>query len=143
MRTIHRLVMTLLLGALLTACAASQAAPQSDEIESLESASIIGGAAVIIIPEEPATLNQYLAAAAIVRQVADATVAGLTTVDSAGNFQPVLAAELPTLENGMVSSDFLTITWKLRPNLKWSDGEPLTADDIKFYLGGHLSSRKW
>lgn len=132
MRTIHWLVMTLLLGALLTACAASQAAPQTDDIESLESASMSGGEAVILIPEEPATLNQYLSAAAIVRQVADATMAGLTTVDGDGNFQPVLAAELPTLGNGMVSSDFLTVTWKLRSNLKWSDGEPVTADDIKF-----------
>lgn len=132
MRTIQWLVMTLLLGALLTACTASQAAPQSDEIESLASTSMSGGEAVILIPEEPPTLNPYLAAAAIVRQVANATVAGLTTVDGDGNFQPVLAAELPTVENGMVSSDFLTVTWKLRPNLKWSDGKPLTADDIKF-----------
>lgn len=91
-----------------------------------------GGDLVLIIPEEPASLNQYLASAAIVRQVADATNAGLTTIDSAGNFQPVLAAELPTLENGGVSADYLTVTWRLRPDLKWSDGEPLTADDIKF-----------
>ena len=87
---------------------------------------------LLIIPEEPATLNQYLAQAAIVRQVADATTAGLTTVDAAGNFQPVLAAELPTVANSGVSEDFLTVTWRLRPELKWSDGEPLTADDVKF-----------
>jgi len=91
-----------------------------------------GGQVVLIIPEEPASLNQYLAVAAIVRQVADATTAGLTTIDAAGNFLPVLAAELPTLENGGVSADYLTVTWKLRPDLKWSDGEALTADDIKF-----------
>jgi len=91
-----------------------------------------GGQVVLIIPEEPASLNQYLAVAAIVRQVADATTAGLTTIDADGNFQPVLAAELPTLENGGVSADYLTVTWKLRPDLKWSDGEALTADDIKF-----------
>lgn len=91
-----------------------------------------GGEVVLIIPEEPASLNQYLAVAAIVRQVADATTAGLTTIDADGNFQPVLAAELPTLENGGVSADYLTVTWKLRPDLKWSDGEALTADDIKF-----------
>ncbi len=91
-----------------------------------------GGEIVLIIPEEPASLNQYLAVAAIVRQVADATTAGLTTLDAAGNFQPVLAAELPTLDNGGVSEDYLTVTWTLRPDLKWSDGEPLTSDDIKF-----------
>ncbi|MCB0198886.1 MAG: peptide ABC transporter substrate-binding protein [Anaerolineae bacterium] len=91
-----------------------------------------GGTAVLIIPEEPASLNQYLAVAAIVRQVADATTGPLATVNENGEFVPVLAAELPTVENGGVSEDFLTVTWKLRPDLKWSDGEPLTSDDIKF-----------
>lgn len=91
-----------------------------------------GGQVVLVIPEEPITLNPYLAVAPIVRQVADATTAGLTTISADGNFQPVLAATLPTVENGGVSADFLTVTWQLRPNLKWSDGQPLTADDIKF-----------
>lgn len=91
-----------------------------------------GGQVVLLIPEEPITLNQYLAAAPIVRQVADATTAGLTTIDASGNFQPVLAAELPTLANGGVSPDFRTVTWRLRPGLRWSDGAPLTADDIRF-----------
>lgn len=91
-----------------------------------------GGQVVLVIPEEPITLNPYLAVAPIVRQVADATTAGLTTINADGNFQSVLAATLPTVENGGVSADFRTVTWQLRPNLKWSDGEPLTADDIKF-----------
>lgn len=91
-----------------------------------------GGQAVIIIPEEPASLNQYLAIAAIVRQVADAVTGPLANVNAAGEFVPVLAAELPTVENGGVTEDFRTVTWKLRPDLKWSDGEPLTSDDIKF-----------
>src|SRR5205085_9706669 len=33
-----------------------------------------------------------------------------------------VAAEIPTVANGGVSSDFTTVTWKIRPNLKWSDG---------------------
>src|SRR4029077_2701204 len=40
---------------------------------------------------------------------------------------PMLASAPPT-----VSSDQLTFTFKLRPNLKWSDGQPLTADDVVF-----------
>jgi peptide/nickel transport system substrate-binding protein len=91
-----------------------------------------GGQVVLLIPEEPITLNPYLAAAPIVRQVTDATTAGLTTIDTSGNFQPVLAAELPTLANGGLSPDFRTVTWRLRPGLRWSDGAPLTADDVKF-----------
>ncbi len=92
-----------------------------------------GGTVVLVIPEEPTTLNRYLAEAAIVRQVADATSGvGLTNVNEKGEFTAVLAAELPTEANGGLSADHLTVTWKLRPDLKWSDGQPLTSDDVKF-----------
>jgi len=92
-----------------------------------------GGTVTLIIPEEPTTLNYFMADAAIVRQVAEATsMTGLVTVNENGEFVPVLAEELPALENGGLSEDYLTITWKLKPDLKWSDGEPITSDDIKF-----------
>ncbi|GAB4538869.1 MAG: peptide ABC transporter substrate-binding protein [Anaerolineae bacterium] len=91
-----------------------------------------GGTVVFLIPEEPANLNHYLADAAIVRQVADAVVDGLVEINLDGEYVPELAAELPTLQNGGVSEDFLTVTWKLKPGLQWSDGQPITSDDIKF-----------
>src|SRR5678816_4105614 len=43
-----------------------------------------------------------------------------------------LAAELPTVANGGVSADLTTVTWKLRQNVKWSDGSAFTADDVAF-----------
>jgi len=92
-----------------------------------------GGTVSLIIPEEPTTLNYFAADAAIVRQVAEATaMTGLDTIDQNGEYQPVLTTELPTLDNGGLSQDYLTVTWKLKPDLKWSDGQPLTSDDIKF-----------
>ncbi len=94
-----------------------------------------GGTVTLILPEEPTTLNFYLADAAIVRQVADSTsMTGLATIDENGDFAPVLAQELPTLENGGLSEDTLTVTWKLREGLKWSDGEALTSDDVRFTI---------
>ena len=45
---------------------------------------------------------------------------------------PVLVSEMPTLENGGISEDGLTITMNLRDGLKWSDGEPLTSEDFRF-----------
>ncbi len=86
-----------------------------------------GGTVALIIPEEPAGLNRYLADAALVYQVSDATVIGLTTPNEKGEYAPRLAAELPA-----ISDDNQTVTWKLREGLKWSDGEPITSDDIKF-----------
>ena len=118
----------IVLGLALGACSA----PAAPSAAPADSAATDGGQAVLIIPEEPATLNQYLAVAAIVRQVADAVTGPLATVTSSGEFAPVLAAELPTVDNGGVSADFLTVTWTLRPDLMWSDGEPLTSEDIKF-----------
>lgn len=52
--------------------------------------------------------------------------------DENGNPVPVLAKEIPSLENGGLSEDGLTVTIKLRDDIKWSDGEPLTADDYVF-----------
>ncbi len=43
-----------------------------------------------------------------------------------------LAAEFPTTENGGLSPDGKVWTIKIRPDLKWSDGEPLTAEDVAF-----------
>ncbi|MBV9737535.1 MAG: peptide ABC transporter substrate-binding protein [Candidatus Eremiobacteraeota bacterium] len=56
----------------------------------------------------------------------------LITVDDKGNDQPVLAAQVPTLQNGGISKDGLTLTYKLRHNVKWHDGVPFTSADVKF-----------
>ena len=120
------LTLILVLGLLLSACG------QGATEETTEPAAG-GGTVTLIIPEEPTTLNYYMSDAAITRQVADATsMTGLDVVDENGEFVPVLAAELPTEANGGLSADKLTVTWMLRSDLKWSDGEPITSDDIKF-----------
>jgi peptide/nickel transport system substrate-binding protein len=45
---------------------------------------------------------------------------------------PYLAAEIPTVANGGVSKDLKSITWKLKPGVKWSDGTAFTAHDAVF-----------
>jgi peptide/nickel transport system substrate-binding protein len=39
-------------------------------------------------------------------------------------WSPALAEDIPTVENGGISADLTSITWKLKPGLKWSDGTP-------------------
>jgi peptide/nickel transport system substrate-binding protein len=56
----------------------------------------------------------------------------LISFDPEGNYVPVLAAEVPTLQNGGVARDGLSVTWKLKRNVQWHDGKPLTADDFIF-----------
>jgi peptide/nickel transport system substrate-binding protein len=53
----------------------------------------------------------------------------LTTLDDAWALQPDLAAALPTVTS---SAGGLVAAWTLRPGLKWSDGQPLTARDVRF-----------
>ena len=61
---------------------------------------------------------------------------GLTDIDAEGNVFPELAAELPTIENGGVVFDeeawTMDVTWKLRDDIQWADGVPVTADDVVF-----------
>ncbi len=49
-----------------------------------------------------------------------------------GSLVSVLAEEIPTLENGGVSEDLTTITWKVKEGVVFSDGKPLTLDDFIF-----------
>jgi len=45
---------------------------------------------------------------------------------------PEIAKEVPSTANGGVSADGKTITYMLRKEAVWSDGTPITADDLKF-----------
>jgi len=45
---------------------------------------------------------------------------------------PYLVTELPTIDNGGISADGLTITMHLRDDIKWSDNEPITSEDFRF-----------
>ncbi|MCC6675406.1 MAG: peptide ABC transporter substrate-binding protein [Thermomicrobiales bacterium] len=49
-----------------------------------------------------------------------------------GTILPNLAAEVPSKENGGLSDDLKTVTINLQEGLLWSDGEPVTAEDIVF-----------
>src|SRR5499426_4372177 len=56
----------------------------------------------------------------------------LASWDPDGNLSPVLAADIPTTQNGGVSKDGKTVTWQLKKNVTWHDGKPFTADDCLF-----------
>lgn len=61
---------------------------------------------------------------------------GLTAYDADYNLQPRLASKVPSIEDGdwkVLPDGGMELTWKLRPNAKWHDGTPLSAED--FVLG--------
>ncbi len=44
----------------------------------------------------------------------------------------MLAAEIPTVQNGGVAKDGRSVTWKLKKGVTWHDGKPFTAADVVF-----------
>ena len=56
----------------------------------------------------------------------------LLAADAKANPIPMLAASVPTQSNGGISKDGLTITYHLRRDVKWTDGVPVTAADVKW-----------
>jgi peptide/nickel transport system substrate-binding protein len=45
---------------------------------------------------------------------------------------PNLITEVPTVENGLLGEDLKSVTYKLKEGVTWSDGEPLSAEDVVF-----------
>src|SRR5512147_2607710 len=52
--------------------------------------------------------------------------------DDDGNLVPILAAEVPSVQNGGLAADGRSVTWKLKRGVQWHDGKPFTADDVVF-----------
>src|SRR6202795_3945004 len=56
----------------------------------------------------------------------------LASWDPDGNLSPILAAEIPTAQNGGIAKDGKSVTWHLKKGVAWHDGKPFTADDCVF-----------
>lgn len=89
-----------------------------------------GGFLVEGIVGRPQTLNPLLDQDNLVdRELENLLFDGLTQVDSGGRITPALAQEW------QISGDGRTITFTLRPNLTWHDGQPVTSQDVAFTYG--------
>ena len=56
----------------------------------------------------------------------------LANYNEKGELLPRLSEEVPTVENGGVSEDMTMMTWKLKEGIYWSDGTPLSVEDVVF-----------
>ncbi len=86
----------------------------------------------IIYWQAPSTQNPYLSGGTKEVESSSLVIEPLAGFDEAGNIYPRLVQDIPTVENGGVADDLKSITWKLKPDLKWSDGTPVTAEDAVF-----------
>jgi len=81
---------------------------------------------------EPETWNPLLSEQMAVQEVGRLIFSGLLLQNDNGEWLPDLATEVPSTANGGISGDGLTVTYHLKPGLKWQDGQPITARDFQF-----------
>jgi len=121
-----------ILAVMLAACGPTGTGSTSNGTPTSSSKPVQGGTWVDAIYEDPNSLIPNGSVETFAYLVDQAIWAPLFTGTPSGTITPGLASEVPTLQNGDISTDQKSITIKLRPNLKWSDGQPLTAKDIDF-----------
>ncbi len=86
----------------------------------------------IIYWQAVSILNPFLSGGTKDVDASNLILEPLARYDQDGNMVPWLAAEIPTVANGGVSEDLTSITWHITPGIVWSDGTPLTAEDVAF-----------
>lgn len=91
-----------------------------------------GGNLKILQSQAPVTYNPHLSSGTKDDLIGRIVYEPLCTIDVNGNIVPLLAAEVPTAANGGLATDGKSVTYKLKSGVKWSDGQPFTADDVIF-----------
>ena len=107
----------------------AQTAPQTDYQPTKAGG---GGALKTLFWQAATLLNPHIALGTKDQEGARIFYEPLAAWDPEGNLAPVLAAEIPDIENGGVAADGMSVTWKLKKDVQWHDGQPFTADDVVF-----------
>ena len=102
------------------------------------------GAVRFDLASDPANLNPLFLhqdAASVEQQVARLSFEPFIDFDPAGREIPQLLVRVPSQQNGDLSPDGRTIVYRLRPQVRWSDGVPVTSADVLFTLRAILDPR--
>ena len=99
--------------------AAAEAAPAAEATHAPEAEAAPAAAAgdkqiIYALYQEPEILNPYIATQTVAGEVGAFIVEGLLGVDPNGNRYPVLAQEVPSVANGLVSADGMTVKYNLK-----------------------------
>src|ERR1700722_10526272 len=94
---------------------------------------------VIGVAQFPSSLHPDIDAEVIKGYVVGFALRPITTQDKDWKTACLLCTELPDAENGLVKledqpdgSKGMAVTIKLKPDLKWSDGQPVNTKDLAF-----------
>ena len=91
-----------------------------------------GGALKLLFWQGPTLLNPHFATGTKDAEGCRIFHEPLASWDADANLEPVLAAEIPSRDNGGVAADGKSVVWKLKRGVTWHDGLPFTADDVVF-----------
>lgn len=92
------------------------------------------GQVIVGLSQEPTVFHPLMPGIEVDAGVYYNLFSTLWGVDETGTYFPILATEVPTVENGGISEDGKTWTVMLRDDVTWHDGEAFSADDVKFTL---------
>jgi len=119
--------------------------PEADEPEADEPAAKTS--ITILIPDNPAEFHGFGAGSGYEEAISEMVMLSVSEVDDMGNYIPELATEIPTVENGGVVMDEetweVTVTWHLRQDIYWEDGEQVTAEDVIFTWYAWVAAEIW
>ena len=110
----------------------AQQAPAATSAPATAGARGSGGTVRILMWQGPTILNPHLNTGTKDTIASRIALEPLITIGGDGTITPVLAAEVPSRENGGISADGKTITYKLKQGVKWADGQPFSAEDVAF-----------
>jgi peptide/nickel transport system substrate-binding protein len=91
-----------------------------------------GGQLKVLWWQAPTLLNPHFATGTKDQDASRIFHEPLAAYDPDGNLVPMLAAEVPTVQNGGLDKNGMWVTWNLKKGVQWHDGKPFTADDVVF-----------
>ncbi|HEY3374375.1 MAG TPA: peptide ABC transporter substrate-binding protein [Candidatus Aquicultor sp.] len=93
-----------------------------------------GGTVTIGVEKEPTTLNPFMPAGTTMatKLVTSNILWGLLAQTPQLSYAPRIAERVPTVENGLVTTNPFTVTYDIREDASWSDGVAITPEDVKF-----------
>lgn len=90
------------------------------------------GQVVVGLSQEPTAFNPLMPGIEVDETVWMQIFNTMWVADPQGNLIPDLAVEVPSETNGGISEGGLVWKVKLREGIKWHDGTPFTAEDVKY-----------
>jgi peptide/nickel transport system substrate-binding protein len=125
----HRVAALLFAGAL----AALACLPNSTPVDRTEVTR--GGTLTVAWWSEPSGLTPYVVSQLPARILSHFALEGLVAVSPDAEYQPWLARQVPTVANGdvrLLPNGRMDVTYRLMPDIHWSDGQPFSSDDVKY-----------